>query len=95
MLFAVGVLLHLAFDAMWRSPETLWWPFFGWEFSASGFTTYGAYVRDLLTDPVMWLGELAGLTYLVYLWRASGMSDPDKRKLFLATGAVSAPIGRD
>jgi hypothetical protein len=94
MLFAVGVLIHLALDAMWRLPETLWWPFFGWEFTSSGFATYGAYVGDLLSTPVMWAGELAGLAYLGLLWRASGLGDPEARRRLVATGTVSATIGR-
>ena len=94
MLFAVGVLLHLALDAMWQLPETLWWPFFGWEFASSGFATYGAYVRDLLSNPIMWLGELAGLAYLVFLWRASGLADAGARSRLVRSGVVSAPIGR-
>ncbi len=37
MPLAVGVLMQLILDAMWRQPETLWWPFLGWEFSATGW----------------------------------------------------------
>lgn len=95
MLFAVGALVHLALDAMWSDPETLWWPFLGWEFTPSGFTTYGAYVSDLFTDPRLWFGEIAGAGYLILLWRRSGLSDPNARRTLVATGTVSAPIGRD
>ena len=94
MLFAVGVLLHLALDAMWQLPETLWWPFFGWEFASSGFATYPDYLRDLLSTPVMWVGELAGLAYLVFLWRTSGLGESEARRRLLTTGTVSAPIDR-
>ena len=94
MLLAVGVLLHLLLDAMWQEPETLWWPFLGWEFSATPFATFGDYAIDVLTDPIMWLGEAAGLVYLAYLWRASGLSDPSARSRLLRSGVVSAPIGR-
>jgi hypothetical protein len=94
MLVAVGVLLHLALDAMWRLPETLWWPFFGWEFASTGFATYGAYLRDLFADPLMWAGEAAGLVYLGLLWRASDLGDPEARRRLMSSGTVSAPIGR-
>lgn len=93
MLVAVGILLHLALDAMWQAPETLWWPFLGTEFTSSGFTTYGAYLTDLLTNPMMWLGELAGLAYLAVLWSRAGLSDPEARQVLLRDGRVSARIG--
>lgn len=94
MMLAVGVLVHLALDAMWGNPETLWWPFLGRSFSSTGFGTYGSYVGNLLTNPVMWLGEVAGAIYLVVLWVRSNLSDAEVRARFLASGTVEAPIGR-
>jgi hypothetical protein len=94
ILLAVGLLLHLALDAMWRSPETLWWPFFGWDFTFSGYETYLGYAASVLTSPTMWIGEIAGLAYLAVLWRKSDMSSPDSKERFLSTGVVSAPIER-
>lgn len=94
ILLAVGLLLHLALDAMWRSPETLWWPFFGWDFTFSGFGTFVGYAASVLTSPRMWFGEVAGLVYLAVLWRRSDMSTPEARRQFAATGVVSAPIER-
>lgn len=91
---AVGILLHLIFDAMWRQPETLWWPFQGWEFTATGYATVGEYLVWLLTDPTTWLLEAAGLLYLLYLARRSGLGDRSAREAFLKTGRVQAPIGR-
>lgn len=92
MLFAVGVLLHLLLDAMWRQPETLWWPFLGWEFTPSGFASYGAYVVDLVTNPIMWVGEAAGAAYLVWLGIRAHLSDPEKRRHLMSTGAISVRI---
>jgi membrane-bound metal-dependent hydrolase YbcI (DUF457 family) len=94
MLFAVGILLHLLLDAMWRQPETLWWPFLGWDFAATPFATYGAYVADLVRNPVMWAGELVGLTYLIILFRKSALGGRDERRTLYTTGRVSARIGR-
>jgi membrane-bound metal-dependent hydrolase YbcI (DUF457 family) len=94
MLFAVGILLHLFLDAMWRGPETLWWPFLGTSFAATPFDTYGAYVRNLVSDPVMWAGELAGFVYLILLARKSTLGDKDLRRSLYRSGRVSAPIGR-
>ncbi len=36
MLIAIGMLLHLFLDAMWRDQETLWWPFLGFGFTPVG-----------------------------------------------------------
>ena len=94
MLLATGVLLHLLLDAMWSLPETLWWPFLGSEFSETGFSTYGAYVQDLLTNPVMWAGEALGLVYLIVLARRSNLTDPATRRTLWRTGVVSATIDR-
>jgi membrane-bound metal-dependent hydrolase YbcI (DUF457 family) len=94
MLLATGVLLHLLLDAMWSQPETLWWPFLGIDLSASGFSTYGAYVGDLLTNPVMWAGEALGIIYLVALGRRAGLKDPAARRTLWRTGVVSASIDR-
>jgi membrane-bound metal-dependent hydrolase YbcI (DUF457 family) len=94
MLVAVGVLVHLALDAMWNQPQTLWWPFLGSEFSSTGFDTYGQYVADLVRSPMLYFGELAGLTYLAFLWRRSKLGVSAARKQLLTSGTVSAPIGR-
>ena len=94
ILLAVGLFLHLALDAMWRFPETLWWPFFGWDFAPSGFATFSSYAGSVLTSPTMWLGELAGFAYLVFLWRKSHLSSSEAWKRFVSTGVVSARIER-
>jgi membrane-bound metal-dependent hydrolase YbcI (DUF457 family) len=94
ILLATGVLLHLALDAMWQSPGTLWWPFLGEGFTSSGFPSYGGYASDLLTNPVTWAAEVAGFVYLVALWRKADLADVEKRRVFLRTGVVSAAIDR-
>lgn len=94
ILLATGVLLHLALDAMWQDPETLWWPFLGTKFTSTGFDTFGEYARAVLTNPWMWAGEAVGLVYLVALWRKAGLSESDARATFLRTGVVSASIDR-
>ena len=94
MLLATGVLVHLALDAMWADPETLWWPFLGWEFTSTGFATFGEYTRSILSDPWTWAGEALGVIYLAMLWRASNLSDKTNRATLASTGRVSAPIER-
>ncbi|MGB5533472.1 MAG: metal-dependent hydrolase [Acidimicrobiia bacterium] len=94
MALAIGVLLHLIFDGMWRFPSTLWWPFLGWEFDATSFATVGAYLDWLLTDVRTWALEAVGLVYLAALAHRSDLSDPDSRRLLVTSGRVQAPIGR-
>jgi membrane-bound metal-dependent hydrolase YbcI (DUF457 family) len=94
MPLAVGILLHLVFDAMWRQPETLWWPSQGWEFTSTGYATVTEYLGWLLTDPTTWLLEAAGLAYLVWLGLRSNLNEAPARQAFLKTGRVQAPIGR-
>jgi membrane-bound metal-dependent hydrolase YbcI (DUF457 family) len=94
MLVAVGVLIHLVLDGMWRTPTTLWWPFLGWGFAATSFETVAGYLSWLLTDVRTWALEALGLAYLVALARRSDLSDPTNRHALFTSGRVSAPIGR-
>ncbi|VAV94113.1 hypothetical protein MNBD_ACTINO01-489 [hydrothermal vent metagenome] len=92
MLLAVGVMMHLLLDVMWNEPATLWWPFLGSGFTATGVPTFAGFVIDVLRNPVMWVGEAVGLGYLVVLWRRAGLSDREARKALVRTGTVSAAI---
>lgn len=94
MLVAVGVLMHLGLDAMWADPNTLWWPFLGWEFTRVGIATFSGYAAMVLSSPWMWVGEAAGLTYLAFLWRSSGLGSPSARRVLFSSGQISAPIDR-
>jgi inner membrane protein len=89
---AIGMLVHLALDAMWASPETLWWPFLGLEFTPSDAATFGGLVSEVLADPVVWLGEVAGAAYLIVLGTRGRLGDPAARRTFLKTGTVDVPI---
>ncbi|NNC74097.1 MAG: hypothetical protein HKN93_01170 [Acidimicrobiia bacterium] len=93
MAIPVAMLMHLMLDGMWSHPETLLWPFFGFDFAQSGFETAGSYLEAILTDPWRWVGEGLGLAYLVYLWRAAGLSDRGTRADFARTGIIHVPIG--
>ncbi len=93
MPLAIGVLMHLFLDAMWASPDTLWWPFFGFDFSTAEPATAGAYLADVLAKPLPWLGEVAGLTYLLMLARRAGLGSAPARRTLLESGRIDAPIG--
>ncbi len=92
MPLAIGLLLHLLLDAMWLDPETLWWPFLGWSFTAAGPPTAGFLVSEVLGDWRTWATEAIGLAYLIYLWRAAGLADHAARRHLLTTGRVDVPI---
>ncbi len=89
---AVGMLLHLFLDAMWHQPATLWWPLLGIEFSASGAASVTEYISGVVGDWRVWLGEVAGLAYLVALAHRGRLVDRDARHEFFATGRIDVPI---
>ena len=45
---AIGVLIHLFLDAMWASPETLWWPFLGLDFTPAGAADVAEYMGNVI-----------------------------------------------
>jgi membrane-bound metal-dependent hydrolase YbcI (DUF457 family) len=95
MPLAVGVLMHLVLDAMWAQPETLWWPFLGWELTTTSFATAGDYLRSLLSDWRVWAMEAGGLAYLMILATRSEIFAAAQWRAFVGSGVVSAPIGPD
>jgi len=92
MPLAIGLLFHLLLDAMWLAPETLWWPLLGVDFTPAGAGSVSDYLSELVTDWRMWCGEFVGLAYLVFMWRAAGLSKPESRKLLLSSGRIDVPI---
>ena len=86
---AVGVMFHLILDAMWVTPETLFWPLFGWDFPPSIDDYWSGFLGRLFEDPLVLVQEVAGLAYLVYLWRKTGLGDRTRRREFLTTGRVT------
>jgi membrane-bound metal-dependent hydrolase YbcI (DUF457 family) len=92
MPLAIGMLVHLALDTMWASPETLWWPFLGFDFTPVGSETLAAYIGDVLGDWRVWLLEAVGAAYLVVLATRANLAEPAAREKFLTTGAVDVPI---
>ena len=94
MPLAIGALMHLVLDAMWRQQETLWWPFLGWQFTQTTYDSAGDYVAAILTDWRMWVLELAGLIYLVLLARRARLNQREPRVHFLTTGRIDTPLQR-
>lgn len=82
MALAVGIMFHLLLDGMWTLRDTLLWPFFGWEFPAGVPNDWTTFRWSLLFQ------EVAGLAYLLWLWRRYNLSAPTRRRNLLKTGAI-------
>jgi hypothetical protein len=84
---AVGWLLHLVGDGMWRAPETFLWPAFGTDFAAGPREPYS---WDLVTDPLShlttWGAEVAGAAVLAWFYVAFRLGDEPRREAFLRDG---------
>ncbi len=64
-----GVLFHLTLDFMWNSPAILFWPLLG-SFPPAPHMDTISYLQMLLLglrQPMVWLPELAGLAYFIYI----------------------------
>jgi len=62
-----GTFTHLIFDQMWFSPRTLFWPLLGLSFERSDISNWIPNIfHALLTDPAVYLPELAGAVILIW-----------------------------
>ena len=63
---ALGSLVHIALDQMWREPETLLWPLLGWRFPRHGMSGWLTKVlRSMFTNPHDYVADIAGALILV------------------------------
>jgi membrane-bound metal-dependent hydrolase YbcI (DUF457 family) len=65
----VGVLAHLTLDFMWQSPVILYWPLLG-DFPTVQELGVFDYMQELiygLRNPMVWVPEVLGLSYLIFL----------------------------
>lgn len=87
---AIGVawLFHLLLDAMWVDQELFLWPFFGFDLTAGTAPYWPLAWERAWSDPWRWVLEAAGLIYLVWLWKANGLTAPERRRLFFRTGRL-------
>ena len=62
-----GTFTHLIFDQMWRAPRTLFWPIYGFTFDRADITDWIPNIlRALVTDPHVYVPELAGTAILIW-----------------------------
>ncbi len=85
----IGVFVHLLLDAAWASPEAFWWPLFGTEFPRVFDSDLPSLLSRMLSDPLVWAGEVLGLGYLVFLWRRYLGEAGDLRRFATVDGAVA------
>lgn len=84
---ALGSASHLVLDAMWRTPETLLWPAFGWGFPVIDITNLWRTLWESLTShPSVYVPEIIGLAVLGFI----GVHLITKRRLrhFLRRGRI-------
>ena len=65
---SVGVLAHLVLDSMWKSPVILFWPMLG-NFPPVQDLGVSGYILALLyglRNPIVWVPEVLGLSYLIF-----------------------------
>jgi len=84
----LGWFVHLVLDGVWASPEGFLWPLFGFDFPPIAGSDFGTLLTDMLSNPLVWVGEVVGAGYLVYLGR-SRLSDPGALRGFLRTGRMA------
>jgi membrane-bound metal-dependent hydrolase YbcI (DUF457 family) len=69
MAIAIGVFTHLILDSMWATPNTLFWPLFGWSFpgavSRLGFEQIRLWWNALFTNQSVDISESIGLAILL------------------------------
>jgi inner membrane protein len=88
MALGVGWLFHLLLDGMWVNDEVFLWPFFGWEIPPGAAPYWPLAWERALVDPWRWITEVIGISYLVWLWIALGLSDSDRLQGTLETGRL-------
>ena len=91
----IASLLHLALDAMWADPVTLFWPLFGTRFPRHPVDNY--WLEVLLRPfqhPAVAIQELVGLIALVYLVLGYGLNQKDEANEFWRTGTLKQKAPR-
>lgn len=88
MALVVAWLLHLLVDGMWTDATVFLWPAFGGQLDIGGDSFWPQSWARATSDPWRWLTEAAGVVYLLWIWRAAGLRDPDARIRLIRTGRL-------
>jgi inner membrane protein len=66
LILSFGVFMHLILDSMWRTPQTLFWPLYGFSFPRSNETGwFWGMIHNLIVNPSTYIEELVGIAILV------------------------------
>ncbi len=70
LVLSFGTFTHLIFDQMWYAPQILFWPLYGFAFEKADLTGWiPRLLNGLLTNPRVYVPELAGLAILIwFIW---------------------------
>lgn len=88
MALIVAWFLHLLLDGMWATTETFLWPFFGFDFPRGPDPYWSEVWARASSHPMRWVTEAIGLSYLVWLWFATGLNSAEHRSQFLSDGRL-------
>ncbi len=71
LVLSFGTFMHLILDAMWLTPQTLFWPLYGFTFERIDLSSW---IQDifgsLASNPLVYLPELAGFVLVAwFMWR--------------------------
>ncbi len=93
MALGVGWLFHLLLDGMWTDPQVFFWPFFGWDIPPGEAPFWPLAWERAMSDPWRWAKEAVGLGYLTWLWVATGLNRPERRRSLIETGRIPEYVG--
>ena len=82
----IGLFWYLVFDGAWMNTSVFWWPF-------TGFSLNEATSQVAEQSLSLLLGmELIGLALMMWNWFLMGLTQSDRRQLFLRTGHLDPAL---
>jgi hypothetical protein len=82
----IGMFFHLVFDGTWTDTKLFWWPFTGGSLGELAVPELGWPIGIVVA------AEIVGALVLVGLWVRLGLTDPDRRRVFLHTGHLDRTV---
>ena len=87
LVLSFGTFSHLILDQMWRTPQTLFWPLYGFTFARAELAEWIPDILSaLLTSPQVYLPELGGA--IILLWFGLILMRRKKVYAFIRYGQV-------
>ena len=79
MPFAIGLFMHLVFDAAFAKTKVFWWPFSGMHFNNASLPVADRWVANIAL-------ELIGVALIKWAWDRFGLANPANRRQFFQRG---------